>query len=179
MNIYLMRHFKVDFVWEKKYNSKEFKIACEKYDNATIINQNVAFEHTNIQIYISELIRSSLTHKALKTNIVANKMDLINEIPIVPFIQTKLKLPTVVWMIVGRIQWFLNIKKQPETRRDTNKKIKKLIRLLEQQQKDTLIIGHGFYFFQFQKKLKKMNYSGNRKSYYKNGDIIIFNKTID
>lgn len=176
MNIYLMRHFKVNFEWEKKYSSREFIIACEKYDNSNIINQNVEFNHKDVQIYISELIRSNLTYKALGVEIIANKTNLINEVPIVPFTNTKFKYPTAVWMIIGRIQWFLNNKKQPEIRDDTLRKIETLIGMLEKGKKDTLIIGHGFYFSQLKRVLKKMKYSGNGKSHYKNGEIIKFNK---
>jgi len=177
MDIYLMRHFKVDFEWEKKYSSKEFKIACDNYDNSDIINQTIEFDSNDVQqIYISDLIRSNLTYKSLNIDIKTNKTDLINEVPILPFIKTKFKLPTSIWMILGRIQWFLNIKRQPEIRRDTLNKIETLISQLEKEKNNTLIIGHGFYFSQLKRVLKKMNYSGNGKSHYKNGEVIKFNK---
>ncbi len=177
MNIYLMRHFKVDFEWEKKYSSKEFKIACEKYDNCDIVIQNIEFDSKDIQqIYISDLIRSDLTYKALKIDIKADKTELINEVPIAPFINTKFKLPTFIWMVFGRIQWLLNIKKQPEIRYDTLKKIEILISRLEKENNDTLIIGHGFYFSELKRVLKKRKYSGKGKSHYKNGEIVKFNK---
>jgi len=180
MNIYLMRHFKVDFEWKKKYSSREFKIACDKYDNFNIINQSVEFNSKDVQqIYISNLIRSSLTYKALRVDIKANKTNLINEVPIVPFIKTKIKLPTFVWMIAGRIQWYLNIEKQPEIKRDTLKKIETLINILEKEKINTLIIGHGFYFSQLKRVLKKRGYLGNGKSHYKNGEVIKFNKASD
>ena len=177
MNIYLMRHFKVDFGWKKKYSSKEFEIACKEYDNSDIINQNIRFDSKGIQqVYISDLIRSDLTYKALKIDIKSDKTELINEVPIVPFINTKFKLPTFIWMTFGRIQWLLNIKKQPEIRYDTLKKIETLISRLEKEKNDTLIIGHGFYFSQLKKVLKKKRYSGKGKSHYKNGEIVKFNK---
>ena len=177
MNIYLMRHFKVNFNWKKKYSSKEFKIACEEYDNSNIVIQNTEFDSKDIQqIYISNLIRSNLTYKALKIEIKANKKELINEVPIAPFVNTNLKLPIFIWMTFGRIQWLLNIKQQPETKRDTLKKIKSLINLLEEEKKDTLIIGHGFYFSQLKRELKKNKYSGKRKLYFKNGEIVKFIK---
>jgi broad specificity phosphatase PhoE len=176
MNIYLMRHFEVDFEWEKKYTSEGFKAACNKYDNANIINQTVEFNSQNINVYISELIRSDLTYKALKLDARVNKTALINEVPIAPFIKTTFKLLTPIWMTMGRIQWFLNIKKQPEIRRDTQKKIELLINQLVVENNDILIIGHGFYFSQLKKVLKKKKYTGNGKSRYKNGEIVKFNK---
>ena len=176
MNIYLMRHFKVDFEWKKKYSSTGFDIACKKYDNSNIINQTVEFKPKEIQLFTSALIRSKLTYEALGIDIKTNTTDLINEVPIAPFMKTKLQLPTFVWMVMGRIQWFLNIKKQPEIRRETVEKIETLISRLENDKKDTLIIGHGFYFSQLKRILKKSGYSGNGKSHYKNGEIILFNK---
>lgn len=176
MNIYLMRHFKVDFEWEKKYSSNGFRSACEKYDNANIIKQTVEFNHADIQIYVSELIRSNLTYNSMDIDVKANTTSLINEVPLAPFTTTKFKLPTPLWMVLGRIQWFFNSKKQPETRHDTLRKIETLINRLEKERSDTLIIGHGFYFSQLKRVLKKQKYTGSRKSYYKNGEIIKFNK---
>ena len=65
MNIYLMRHFKVNFEWKKKYTSEEFKTACKEYDTTDVINQKIQFDSNGIDIYISELIRSNLTFEAL------------------------------------------------------------------------------------------------------------------
>ena len=178
MNIYLMRHFKVDFEWKKKYTSTEFKIACNTYNKSNIFRQDVDFNTKDIQIYISELIRSELTYQALRINSKATKTSLINEVPIAPFRKTDLKLPTSLWRFMGRLQWFLNSKRQPETRRQTFNKIANLIKTIEDQKKDTLIIGHGFYFSQLKKVLKQKGYSGSGKSYYKNGEIVKFNKTI-
>lgn len=179
MNIYLMRHFKVDFKWNTKYNSKEFKLACENYDNSDIIPQKTSFGIENIKIYTSDLIRSQLTYKALKTKKETHRTSLINEVPIAPFINTNFRLPTFIWMVLGRIQWYLNIKKQIETKKDTYIKINKLICKLENEKRDILLIGHGFYFSQLKKVLKKNKYSGNGKNYYKNGEVIKFNKIIE
>jgi len=175
---YLFNETFQSWFWlEKKYSSKGFEIACRQYDNSNIINQNISFISKDIQqIYISNLIRSELTYNALKIDIKANKTELINEVPIVPFIQTMFKLPTFIWMAVGRIQWLLNIKIQPEIRNDTLKKIDLLISKLEKDNNDTLIIGHGFYFSQLKRVLKKRRYSGKAKLNYKNGEIVRFNK---
>jgi len=176
MDIYLMRHFKVNFKWKKKYTSKEFKIACQQYDNANIIKQNITFHHKKINIYISELTRSNLTYETLDILTNPTKTNLINEVPIAPFINTNFKIPTTIWMLFGRLQWYFNIKKQPETKRDTLNKIENFLNELEKEKNDILIIGHGFYFSQLKIRLKKMKYSGKGKSYYKNGEIIHFKK---
>ena len=176
MDIYLMRHFKVDFEWKKKYDSTEFNLACERYDRSDIIKQDVGFYKKDIQIYISELIRSELTYKALGIDVEATMTGLINEVPITSFTKTNLKLPTWVWKVMGRLQWFLNIKRQPEIRIQTLNRIEALMNTIEDQKKDILIIGHGFYFSQLKRVLKNMGYSGNGKSYYKNGEIVKFNK---
>jgi len=177
LNIYLMRHFEVDFKWKKKYSSEEFKTACEDYDTSGIINQNVKFDKNSIQqIFISDLKRSYLTYKGLEIDVHATKTDLINEVPMAPFINTKLKLPMSVWMTFGRIQWFFNNKRQPETKKDTYQKIENLLSQLEENKDNVLIVGHGFYFSQLKRVLKKKNYKGSGKSHYKNGEVIKFTK---
>ena len=79
---------------------------------------------------------------------------------------------------MGRLQWFLNIKRQPEISRQTLNRIYVLMNRIEEEKKDILIIGHGFYFSQLKRILKKRGYSGNGKSYYKNGEIVKFHKAI-
>ena len=172
-----MRHYEVNFIWKDKYASEEFKVACKNYDCADVINQKPDFDINLVQqIYISELSRSEYTYIHLKLNLTATKSDLINEVPIAPFITTTIKLPTAIWLLMGRVQWYLNSKRQPETRNDTIEKIKRLITELETKNKNTLIIGHGFYFSQLKRILKKLNYRGSGKSYYKNGEVIKFSK---
>lgn len=178
MNIYLMRHFKVAFTWNKTYTSKDFKVACQQYDNATIINQNTSLNDTNYIVYTSNLIRSHLTYVALNINNKMEKNEHIHEVPIAPFIDTSFKLPTFLWMLMGRLQWYINSKRQPETKKETYFRIEKLITQLKNSKDDILIIGHGFYFSQLKKVLKQNNYLGNSKSYYKNGEIITFHKKI-
>ena len=67
---------------------------------------------------------------------------------------------------MGRIIWFLNSKRQPESKKETKQKI---ISIMESKNKNCLVIGYGFYFNQMKRFLKRNNYSGSNTRYYKDG----------
>lgn len=151
----------------------EFRIACKEYDESDIKVSDFNFDNHlgKVTVYISELKRTRATLDFLNTNTEVLKTELINEVLIEPFIETNFKLPLLLWMIFGRLQWFFNIKRHSETRFDTTQKIQKFIDLILEEKGDVLVIGHGFYFSYLKRFLKK-EFSGENKSIYKNGDVI-------
>lgn len=178
MKLYLLRHFKVDFKWERMYNSIGFDIACKTYNTSSVIKKNLDLEKfkKNDLVYISTLTRTRETAKLIGIDTEIYKTKLLDEVPLKSFINTSLKIPLIVWMVIGRIQWYLNIKRQAETKTETIKRIYKMIDCIESTNKNALIIGHGFYFYQMEKILKDKNYLGNRKKQYKNGEMVEFKK---
>ena len=121
MKVYLMRHFKVDFNWKKKYNSEEFDLACKMYDSNPIVSSRETLDFEVDKVYISGLSRTSETANALGLTKKINMTDLLNEVPMKSFIDTPLRLPTSIWLVFGRLQWFLNKKRQPEIKAQTLK----------------------------------------------------------
>lgn len=122
-----MRHFKVDFSWEKAYDSNEFDCACDEYDKSPIIpdydNLDIGFK----DVYISHLSRTNETAKSLRIKNEIIKTDLLNEVPIRSFIRSSFKIPTFLWFIAGRVQWYFNCKRQIEGKFKTEQRINELI----------------------------------------------------
>ncbi len=171
-----MRHFKVDYKWSFFYNSQQFDNACKNYDKSSIIP---SFKKIGVKnVYISTLQRTKETVKYLKynTNVNIISTNLMDEVPLKSFIECSFLLPTFSWLIIGRIQWYIGNNRQNETRSQTKNRIVKLMDIIENQNKDCLLVGHGFYFSQMQSILKKRNYAGARTKYLKNGVIIEFEK---
>ena len=173
-----MRHFKVDFNWKKMYNSSEFDFACNTYDKSPIVPNYNSININFKDLYISSLSRTNDTAKSLGLTNTPIKTELLNEVPLKSFTESSLKIPTTLWLVIGRIQWYFNINRQIEGKRKTSQRIEKFINLIEGKNLDCLIVGHGFYFSQLKKELKKNKYLGSNTRYYKNGQIIEFNKSI-
>ncbi len=175
MKIHLMRHYKVDFTWKPFYDSNGFDIACKLYNSSPIVDNKILLDLAYMSIYASELRRGADTAKLLgiSTHSII-KTELLNEVPLKSFISTSLKLPTFIWRLVGRIQWYINNKRQPETRTQTMHRINDFLNLIEYKSEDTLIIGHGFYFFAMKKVLQQRKFIGKSVWHYKNGQIATF-----
>lgn len=170
MHITFIRHLKVAFTWKLFYNSRSFDLACQEYDRAPVLME-LREDNTDKAFYISTLNRTQETLKAFTNTKDIIQTDLLNEIPLVSFTNTFIKLPTIVWMIFGRIQWYFNSKRQPETRRESKLRVCKFLDELEKSGQDCLIVGHGFYFTQLLEELQKRGVVGNMNKRIKNGEL--------
>ncbi|MBD2751307.1 phosphoglycerate mutase family protein [Spirosoma validum] len=185
MKIRFIRHSKVVFKWKAIYDSSSFDLACVNYDSSPVQSGERVQSAEKIA-YISSLKRSEETANALfHEGIEWVKTDLLNEIPLRSFVDTKLKLPTILWMIVGRVQWYLNASRQAETRKKTKERINSFLNHIEGKQQDCLVIGHGFYFWELITEMKKRKIMGDMKRRIKNEELreftysIIPNKAVD
>lgn len=160
MKITYLRHSKVLFTWEAFYNSKSFDQACRQYD-LSAIEPKSKIEYIGDVFYTSQLSRTENTLRSLIGNKEIIRLRELNEIPVTSFIDTKVNLPTFIWMLVGRVQWFFNHKRQPEGRRESGRRVNNFLDYLESKEQDCLIVGHGFYFLQMIQELKKRKVSGN------------------
>ena len=178
MNIYFKRHDKVNFKWNKKYTSTQFNNACKQYDEAPIIETlSETTRYTVDKVYISNLSRTEQTFAKLKMDVLFEKLTELDEVPIKAFKETKRKFPTVIWMLMGRIQWKLNIGTQPETQHQTTLRVDKFLQDFLIENQNILIIGHGFYFTVLRKRLLKQGFKTDKnKIRLKNGETIKFSK---
>ncbi|MCJ7841019.1 histidine phosphatase family protein [Lederbergia sp. NSJ-179] len=129
-----------------------------------------------------ELCLTSDLPRAVQTakNLCTCKMietPLLREVPLTAFSQKKFKLPLALWNFAGRVAWSYSHSSQEEKRPDTLKRAEQFLELLESvQQKNILIVSHGFFLMELAKVLEKSGYSGKKKRHYKNGEMIIFKR---
>ena len=185
MKIRFIRHSKVLFNWKTLYNSSSFDLACVGYDSSSI-QSGETIKFSEKIVYTSDLKRSKETASALlQGKIELVKTDLLNEVPLRSFMDTNLKLPTILWMIVGRVQWYLNGSRQLETRNETRQRINTFLNHIEGKQQDCVVVGHGFYFSEMVTEMKKRNVKGDKKRRIRNEESreftypITSNKVID
>lgn len=166
MRIIIIRHEKVDMGWDKKYNSVAYDLACDKYDRCSIVPERKAnFEIGEIKtIYISELLRTYETACKIFGKINFLKTPLLNEVPLKSFKDTEHMYPLWLWNLMGRLQWFIQNKRQVEGKKETIVRASQMIDLLEKNQDDCCVITHGFYMRTFIKELKTHGYKIERSN---------------
>lgn len=165
-----MRHFKVRHTWKRSCTSDEYAMEENTYSLAEVIPQEVQLPLRYNYYMTSTLKRAQQTLRYLIGETPFEITSLLDEVPLAPFITTQFRLSIYLWLIMGRIQWFLNIRRQPETRIDTIARSKALITKIGTTNKNYLIVVHGFFLRILANQMIESGYSGKRISYMYNGE---------
>lgn len=91
------------------------------------------------------------------------------EVPIKPFIKTRLPLPKLFWDIIGRLQWRLGIDKQPESYAQSRARVSKFLETLIANGQNTVIVCHGWIIKLMIRELKARGFKGPNPVFIKNG----------
>lgn len=177
MRIGLLRHFKVNCPHKRMMTSKEFREWSEKYEVSKVIKKKVEMYGIEWDIcYVSDLPRAIATAKEVYSgNLKIDK--LLREVDNAPFIHTeRIKLPFEIWHICGRLAWYFKSKSQPETIKDTRRRINKFIDHIDWSNENILIVFHGFMLYNFQKELRKRGFQGEKVKIVKNGVLYEYRK---
>lgn len=163
MKIVLVRHQKVNMDFKKRYSSKDYNKAWSIYDKMHIISQDIRRDLKGFDLFVSELPRTHETARAMFGDVKFRVSDLLNEIPLVAFSDNLKKFPKGIADVVGRIQWYLNSKRQPERRRETEKRAKRTIDYIEKHTDKAYVVTHGFYMISLVRELRRRGYKIDRK----------------
>ncbi|VEF46832.1 phosphoglycerate mutase family protein [Bacillus freudenreichii] len=178
MRIGLVRHFRVNHEKPSFYmTSKQFEDWVRHYDESEIFHMDKKEAEIDWDIcFSSDLPRAVHTaEKIASCSIEENP--LLREIPLAPFIKTKRKLPLSIWNLAGRLAWHFSHPSHPESRKDTIKRANEFIAsLAEEEQKNILVVSHGFFLYVLAKELEKQGYAGPGKRRFKNGELYIYEK---
>lgn len=175
MKIILIRHFKVDFKWKWFYSSSGYEKACENYNNANIIKANGQIANYNI-IYSSTLPRAIETVKLIFNRVPDIVTDTLNEIPIKPFINTRINLPKIIWDVIGRLQWRFSSKTQQESYCESKSRINNLINDILTSNQDCYIVAHGWTIKLIIENIRKNGFIGPKPVFIKNGCHYEYNR---
>ncbi|MEA4826300.1 MAG: hypothetical protein VB130_06665, partial [Clostridium sp.] len=103
--------------------------------------------------------------------------DKLVEIPSAVMMNTKIPLPYYFWAILSRIAWIRNHASQPEMRRETLERINSILDvILEEKDKDIIIVSHAGTLYEIQRILLKKGFRGDRFLKAKNGKLYVFEK---
>lgn len=98
------------------------------------------------------------------------KTDLLNEVPRSLFFTYRWRLPTVLWMIAGRLPWYFNNKKQVETIPATSARIANYVDFLKAKNSDSTISAHAFYFAELANEIKRREATSTKDRRINNGE---------
>ena len=155
-----------------------FDSECRKYDLSPIKNVTYSIPQTVYQkIYVSELSRSQDTAKILFPNEEYFESQLINEVPLKSSFDTKMNVPLWFWNLAGRLQWFINCRRQAEGRWQTRERAKEFVELIKSDDMDLAVVTHGFYMHTLLQEMKKEGFRMTGSSVkYKNGEFVTAEK---
>lgn len=173
--VFVIRHAKVDFHWRNWCDSKEFDSDCREYDRSPLANDGYDIpDLADGKIYISSLLRSRDTAKMLfgeKGFIVSG---LIDEVPLRSGIDTKIKFPHWLWMAIGRIQWYMNSVRQPESRNRSRERAKRFVETISNDDIDCTVVTHGFFMHTLISELRNEGFRISKThTKYRNGECVV------
>ncbi|MDQ0216349.1 broad specificity phosphatase PhoE [Oikeobacillus pervagus] len=176
MKIGLIRHFQVHIDTPTFMSSKEFSQWVYDYDRADILKKDVDLLGIQWDIcYTSNLPRAIQTAEMIFPHLVLEREEL-REVPIFPITNCKLVLPHFLWMIAGRIAWYLSHPSQLETKNATKVRAKQFVQqILKEKNQNIIVVSHGFFLSVLTKVLQKNGFEGKRKT-FKNGELLLFEK---
>ncbi len=159
MKLYIIRHAKVLMKWSRMSDSCVFDEECDEYDNSPIDTSKIIPADISVKrVYCSESRRSRETARFLMPDRSYSISDKINEVPLKSFAGVKFKLPLFVWNILGRVQWFFNISRQKESRKQTINRANLFGEQLISENENALIVTHGFFMRTLVACLKKQGF---------------------
>jgi broad specificity phosphatase PhoE len=177
MKIGMIRHGKVQHRDPFLTTADEFEASRKKYYEASIETFNLTITPEAFPVcYVSSLKRTQDTAKIVYLGKFQTTDELI-EIPNRAFFLQKIKIPTFIRAASGRIGWFVNSSKVPETRKQSDERATKFLSLiLKETDKDVLLVTHGFFMHSLAHALYELGFKGHLPLSVPNVKLFVFEK---
>lgn len=180
MKIGLVRHFKVIHKLDWKWmTSDQFNAWVEAYNNAVIEQSDLDYDYSEWNVCISsDLPRAIQTAEMIYPGpiIATNRLREI-EVQSIHSLGN-LKLHYHMWLVMGRLAWYLSHRSQAERRSETRKRAGHIIDWIEVHYRDrnVLVVSHGAFMKVLTQELHNRNYRGQGFVQPRNGAMYIFEK---
>lgn len=177
MKILLIRHLKVISKRPGFLTAKQFDEDRILYDKAEIKSTKFKIKVEDYPVcYVSTVKRAVETAKLIYEGKYILSEDLV-EVRNAGIFLKMASLPAFFRSVVGRLAWYFNYSKMPETREQSEARAKKFVtEMLSIENKNTLIITHGFYMHCLKRELRKHGFHGKVSLFPKNGHPYVFEK---
>lgn len=180
MKVGLVRHFEVDCQMPgigKLMTPDQFRQWLQEYETSDIKYTKV--EPSAItwnKCYSSNLSRAIKTARNFYDGQIIETQAL-RELVIYPPTDINIKLPILLWLIFGRMAWMLSHKSQIESKSRFQERVNYILEeLILKDDKNVLIVSHGFLMIFLRKELLKHGFKGPEFKKADNGKLYIFEK---
>ena len=175
MKIGILRHAKV--IHQKSFfsNGKIFDESRIRYNISPVELIELKIKAQDFPLcYVSSQYRAVETAKMVYNDKFIITDELI-EVPSAAVFLINVHLPSFFRNIIGRIAWFMNLKKMPETRKKSTERASRFINfILQEKSQNILLITHGFFMHSLKKELKKNGFKGYLPLFPSNGCLYLF-----
>lgn len=178
MRVGLIRHFRVD----KAYPEERLVTAADvgqwltEYDTAEVKVGEVDLGGIDWKrCYASDLPRAVATAKTVFHGQIHLRKEL-REIPAHVYGQSRLKLPFLLWAILGRAGWFFNTKAHEGANQAVRQRVSAVLDEILQSEEDVLIVSHAALMRNLQLELRRRGFRGPRFGMAKNGRLYLFER---
>jgi broad specificity phosphatase PhoE len=168
MVVTLLRHYKVDYTWKRRYTPDAFRTALKEYDDANVIDQHKELAGFQ-KVIISNLKRTLQTLKFIGKGDNYQQTSLLDEVPMAPFTDKDRHFSLILLNVVGRMQWVFNSGRQPEKREKSTQRARTFIDEYLKENRSYLIIGHGLFLRVLSYEMLKRGFRGKRILHFDNG----------
>ena len=128
-------------------------------------------------IYISAMDRALQTAEKIFGGADFNRTSQLNEVPLRSGFDTVIKMPLWFWNILGRLQWLIRNKRQPEGRRKTVKRAEQFVNTIIKRNEDCAIVTHGFFMHTLIRIMKNVGFKADKERVnYRNGEVILLTR---
>lgn len=158
MKITIIRHARVDYLFPKGFRTAGQIEASKQYNTSLIVNDGIYTIRTDAPVFISTLRRSYDTAEKIFGKKEFIKTGLLDEVPLVPFINANVWLPASIWDICGRFAWNFRKGKQPERKVQTRARADQAIDLMEKSGQECFAVSHAFFMHTLFRQLRKRGY---------------------
>lgn len=156
--ITVIRHAKVDFIFPRSYGPQGQIEASRAYNECPIDISGIETIETDAKIFVSTLPRSEATALIMFKDRPLIRSGLFDEVPLAPFTRRNIRLPSILWDVIGRFLWNFRNGGQPETRSDTDMRADRAIDLMESTGEDCYLVSHAFFMRTLFRRLRKRGY---------------------
>ena len=179
MKIGIIRHAKVNYRNPFFSTGELFNKGRIDYDSAAVAEAALKIRQEDFPVcYVSSKQRALDTAKAIYPGKIEVTDELV-EIPTTALFLLKKNLPSSLRSVIGRIAWFINYSKMPETRKQSNERARKfLTTLLKETHQDVLLITHGFFMQSLRHELRKLGFKGHCPYLPPNAKLYVFEKEV-
>jgi len=180
MKVGLLRHFEVECQLPglgRLMTPDQFQQWLNEYEMSDIKDGKVESSViTWEKCYSSDLPRALKTARQIYSGQIIETQAL-RELVLCPPTHRNIKLPVILWLILGRMAWMLSHKSQIESKLMFEKRVSYILEeIILSDDKDVLIVSHGFLMMFLRKELLKRGFKGPSFRRADNGKIYVFEK---